>query len=295
MRKFIRAQATLLHWLGWGNRPLGFYIPYRYAGSVSTPGPDSEVSWLRRQLDGQLPAFMTFLEFIATFRERFATLASADPGNPNRPRFDQDWFPVLDAATAYSMVQWFRPQRIIEVGSGHSTRFMAQAIHDGGMRTHLHSIDPEPRREIDAICTEITRATVEGVPRSRFRELAAGDILFVDCSHIAMPGTDVDYLFTRVFPELAPGVVIHVHDIFLPNGYPREWQWRSYNEQNMLLALLSGGERYETLFPCAFMRRHKDAALNAIGLQRRPGTFEGSYWLRVRDSSAGDWQSMRRQ
>ena len=147
------------------------------------------------------------------------------------------------------MVRTLKPQKIIEVGSGHSTRFMAQAIKDEALSTHLHSIDPQPRREIDQICSKITRATVEGVSLDVFKKLSAEDILFVDCSHIAMPGSDVDYLFTRVFPELAPGVVIHVHDIFLPNGYPKKWSWRSYNEQNFLLAMLSGGDRYETLFP----------------------------------------------
>ena len=65
--------------------------------------------------------------------------------------------PGLDGAMAYAMVRKFKPRRIIEVGSGHSTRFMAQAIEDAQLETELHWIDPQPRREIDEICSKITR------------------------------------------------------------------------------------------------------------------------------------------
>ena len=280
--KFVCAQRTIVHWLGADVRPFGFYIPYRYADSVHAPDEADVVGWLEQDFSKSDKEFLQVLERARAYRVRFQEFATADPQNVHRPRFDQDWFPGLDGAIAYSMVRELKPQKIMEVGSGHSTRFLAQAIQDEGLQTYLHSIDPQPRREIDRLCKQVTRSTVEGVALARFRELSAGDILFVDCSHIAMPGSDVDYLFTRVFPELNPGVVVHVHDIFLPYGYPQQWRWRSYNEQNFLLAVLSGGKRYETIFPCAYMRRKFSTRIDQLGFRAPEGSFEASYWLRVR-------------
>jgi len=71
-----------------------------------------------------------------------------------RPRFNQDWFPGLDGAMAYTLVRYFKPAKIVEVGSGHSTRFLAQAINDGGLRTQLYSVAPQPRADVDTILYE---------------------------------------------------------------------------------------------------------------------------------------------
>ena len=76
---------------------------------------------------------------------------------------------------------------------------------------------------------------------SAFEALVEGDILFIDSSHILMPGTDVDMLFNHVLPGLPRGVLVHVHDVFLPDDYPPEWEWRGYNEQLAVATLIQGG------------------------------------------------------
>ncbi|MFX7914564.1 class I SAM-dependent methyltransferase, partial [Acinetobacter baumannii] len=76
-----------------------------------------------------------------------------------------------------------------------------------------------------------------------FAALAAGDVLFIDSSHVLMPGSDVDLLFNQVLPRLKPGVLVHIHDIFLPDDYPASWGWRGYNEQQGVACLLQGGWR----------------------------------------------------
>lgn len=282
VRRYLRAQQTILNWLGADTvKPMGFYIPYRYASGVHTPSSKRAVPWLLKKLKAQEAQFLALLKEAQEFNSRLKEFRIGSAENVNQPRFNQDWFPGVDGAMAYCMVRKFKPKRIIEIGSGHSTRWMAQAIVDGELSTNLHSIDPEPRREIDAICSKITRNTVEGVKPAVFEKLAAGDILFVDCSHIAMPGSDVDYLFTNIFPLLAKGVVIHVHDIFLPYGYPESWEWRSYNEQNFLLAMLSGGDRYKVLFPNAYARRNLAKATAKLYAPKKQGAFEGSFWMQV--------------
>lgn len=132
------------------------------------------------------------------------------------------------------------PKRIVEIGSGHSTRFMARAIQDGGLATRLDCIDPAPRATLNGLRVDWTKARLETTDYP-FAELGEGDVVFVDSSHILMPGTDLDILFANVLPALKRGVVLHFHDIFLPWAYPESWAWRGYNEQNAVAGLLASG------------------------------------------------------
>ncbi len=114
-----------------------------------------------------------------------------------------------------------------------------------------------------------------------FAELAAGDMLVVDSSHILMPGTDVDLLLNRVLPALPSGVLVHFHDIFLPDDYPAGWAWRGYNEQLGVAALLSGGT-FEPLFAShyATTRLAEAVAGGVVGrLPLQPGARNSSLWL----------------
>lgn len=279
VRRFWKAQSTILHWLGAGTTPYGYYVPYRYAKSIPARN-DFAYSWLKELLDQKRGNFQSLLEECRTHLQRFEDFRSENPDNKNQPRFNNQWFTGLDAAMAYTIVRKWQPSHILEIGSGHSTRFMTQAIRDGGLSTHFHSIDPVPRREIDEVCSEITRAPVDRVPVSTFSKLQRGDILFLDGSHVSLPGTDADYIFGEVFPVLAPGVIVHVHDIFLPWAYPVEWKIRQYNEQNVLLAVL-GGKRFEILFPSQYVRRMKMADSLPITVEK--GAFESSFWMQVTD------------
>jgi hypothetical protein len=276
-RRYLKAQSTVLNWLGAKTTPYGFYVPYRYAKSIQKKG-DFSYSWLKELLDQNRSTFAQCLADLQPYFPRFMDFQKESPQNKNQPRFNNQWFTGLDAAIAYGFVRKWKPSYILEIGSGHSTRFMTQAIRDEGLQTHFHSIDPVPRREIDEICSEITRAPVDRVPVSEFSKLGANDILFLDGSHVSLPGTDADYIFGEVFPILKSGVIVHVHDIFLPWGYPKEWEIRQYNEQNVLLAIL-GGKRFEILFPSHYVRKMKMA--EGLPIPKEVGAFESSFWLKV--------------
>ncbi|MGE3758280.1 MAG: class I SAM-dependent methyltransferase, partial [Pseudobdellovibrionaceae bacterium] len=254
-RKVFEGLATVRSWMGWGGRSQGFFIPYPYASTIPVRDESHKIAWIDEKWRKMAPVFEAEIERACQWNERFGQFAVEDPGNVNQPRFNQGWFPGLDGAMAYHMVRTFKPKKILEVGSGHSTRFMAQAIQDGGLKTFLHSIDPVPRREIDSICTQITRKTVDQISVEELCELESGDMFFIDASHILMPGTDVDYLFAEVLPRLRSGVIVHIHDIFLPLNYPNNWRWRGYNENHAVAIMLGGGNRYEVLMPNAFMRK----------------------------------------
>lgn len=256
-----------------GGKAKGFFIPYRYAATVR---PFSYPT-LEARFAAARDAFIELLAAIDALEPELRRMS----GPPPQPRFDQGWFPRLDAAAAYALVRGLRPKRILEVGSGHSTRFLVRAIADGGLATTLTCIDPAPRAALDGLPVRRLAHLLEEVPEAEFADLAAGDVLFVDSSHVLMPGTDVDRLLNRILPDLAPGVLVHFHDIFLPDPYPVGWAWRGYNEQQAVAALLQGGA-YEIRFASHFVATRLADRL-AIGvvaeLPLLADAPESSLWL----------------
>jgi predicted O-methyltransferase YrrM len=196
---------------------------------------------------------------------------------PPQPRWNQDWFARLDAAAAYAIVRKTAPRRIVEVGSGHSTRFLARAVADGNLQTKITCIDPEPRATLSGLPVELLRSPVQQCGSlDVFDALGPGDILFIDSSHQVKPGSDLEFLLERVLPRLPGGVRLHFHDIFLPDPYPETWAWRRYNEQEAVEALLAGG--YALEFSSHLAGRQK---LNGVlgRLPLTPGALESSFWL----------------
>ncbi len=256
----------------------GFFLPYRYARTL--PGP------------GARPPYAAAEKLFNNCRERFVQVLSdldrlaADLRRiglepPPAPRWSQSWFPRLDAAVAYGLVRRLEPGQIIEVGSGHSTRFLARAVADGGLKTRITAIDPAPRARLDELPIELKRETVQAAGMASFRSLGSGDMLVIDSSHLLMPGSDVDFLLGRVLPEMSDGVWVHIHDIFLPDDYPAEWDWRGYNEQLAVLPLLVGGGwtvRFASRYVASRMPR--DLGRSAVAeLPLAEGAWESSLWI----------------
>jgi predicted O-methyltransferase YrrM len=268
-RRLTMGLATLL------GRKRGFFIPHRYAGAVEPCAYPA----LEAYLAARVPAFESVLADIEAQAEQLGQMRGPAP----QPRFDQGWFPTLDAAAAYAMVGRARPARIVEVGSGHSTRFLARAIADAGLDTEIACIDPAPRATLQGLPVRWIEAVVQQAPATLFEGLQAGDVLFVDSSHILMPGTDVDWLLNRILPALAAGVLVHFHDVFLPDPYPEAWAWRGYNEQQALAPLLHG-QAYACLFASHYVRTRLSERLARGPLARlpRPAAPESSLWLQKR-------------
>jgi len=216
---------------------------------------------------------LAWIEDLAEDLERIG----AEP--PPAPRWHQDWFPRLDAAAAYAIVRMTRPRRIVEVGSGHSTRFLARAVRDGSLGTQITAVDPQPRASIRGLALDWRAHPVQAADPALFGSLEASDILFIDSSHQAKPGSDVEFLLGEALPRLAKGVRIHFHDIFLPDDYPDTWAWRRYNEQQAVAALLADGYTAE-------FSSHQAASGSLSGVLARlplaPGAKESSLWLRKR-------------
>jgi hypothetical protein len=252
----------------------GFFIPHRYAGAVEP----CAYPVLEARLATCVPAFQSVLAEIESHAARLERLRGPAP----EPRFDQEWFPRLDAAAAYAMVCRARPARIVEVGSGHSTRFLARAIGDEALECELLCIDPAPRAALRGLPVRWIEDVVQRAPETYFQRLQPGDVLFVDSSHVLMPGSDVDWLLNRVLPGLSSGVLVHFHDVFLPDPYPAAWAWRGYNEQQALAPLLHGGA-YACLFASHYVATRLPDRLAHGVLARLPhiaAAPESSLWLK---------------
>lgn len=205
---------------------------------------------------------------------------------PPGPRYTvrNRMFGPADAAVYRAMLHHLRPRRIIEVGCGNSTAVALDEAEAAGIPdVEITCIDPFPRalqqmlRQGDACRISIVARPAQTVPLDQYRRLAAGDVLFVDSSHVAKAGSDVIWLVLHVMPTLAPGVVVHVHDVFWPFEYPVAWlrQHRDWNESYLLRAFLIGNESWEILlFPSWLWQCHPGR------LPQQIATEPGSIWLR---------------
>ena len=228
----------------------------------------------------------SFRAVLAAAERHAADLGRILRGGPGlvgeRPaRFAQDWFPRLDAVAAYALVREVRPARILEVGCGHSSRFMAQAIADGRLATALTCVDPSPRAPLAGLPLRHAARPFGPQDADAAAAFAAGDVVFIDSSHVVAPGGEVDRLLLDVLPRLPAGALVHVHDVFLPDGYPAAWAGRRYNEQTAVGALLGGGG-YEIVFASRYVATRTDLLAGTFveTLPLAPGAPEVSLWLR---------------
>jgi len=207
--------------------------------------------------------------------------------NTNEVYWQNDYLPGLDLVFLYALVKEYKPAKILEIGSGHSTAVMRKAIVDGHLTTKIRCIDPHPRRILKSLADEVIPVALEDLKEMElFSMLVPGDILFFDGSHISLPNSDVTVFFMEILPKLAPGVIVQIHDIYLPFDYPIEMARRGYNEQYLLAQLLRFGwpDKIEILFPAYWISRQEAFQKEmTVGLwDHLPNQIEkhgGSFWF----------------
>jgi predicted O-methyltransferase YrrM len=215
----------------------------------------------------------------------------------------------IEAQALHGVVRHFRPRKIVEVGSGVSTVCAARAIERNaaeGYSCALTCIEPHPSAQLLGMVARtrgmsIRASRVQSVGVDAFTELEKNDILFVDSSHVVRVGGDVNYLVLEVLPLLEPGVLVHVHDIFLPYDYQPDvldtfFHW---NETSLVRAFLAFNDRYRILFCMSHLHHSRRTALEATfpdyrpallerGLATKAGSsgrhFPSSLWLQVADA-----------
>lgn len=195
---------------------------------------------LNRILASGLDRYAGHLRSFEPFFDELAAIPLHGQHSPE-PCWLHPWLVGMDTVTLYSFTRVRRPLRYVEVGSGQSTKVVARARRDASIEMEITSIDPQPRSEVDALCDRLVRLPLEKVDLNKcFGGLGSGDIVFFDGSHRVLPNSDCVAFFLDVLPSLPPGVLVGVHDIWLPDDYPEPFLEFWWSEQYLLAALLLG-------------------------------------------------------
>jgi predicted O-methyltransferase YrrM len=229
--------------------------------------------------------------FVAQFKDEYERLPRTRTPTPHQYYVNNGTFESVDGEILYCMIRHFKPRKIFEIGSGNSTFLSAQAVlknkGEDGVAGELVAFEPYPNRVLRAGFPGLSRLVetrIQEVPLSEFDKLADGDILFIDSSHVLKIGSDVHYEYLDVLPRLRTGVIVHIHDIFLPAEYPKDLVLKArnfWNEQYLLQAFLAFNESFEILWAGSYMHlKHPDELASAFSSYERSKTWPGSFWLR---------------
>ena len=201
-------------------------------------------------------------------------------GFPEEFDFYNDQFPPLDALTYWHFLK--TAKKVIEIGCGYSTLLPFKADKD------ITAVDPEPRVMYPEI--PYFEKRVQDIPIKNLTCLEANDILFIDSSHIFSDGSDVKYLIEEVLPKLKKGVLIHFHDYFHEDGYPREWsekpEMKDWNENEHVLKLIQSGQYTVLAINYEISKHHNDKLLKAYpsvptDITQNLGAVKGaSLWIK---------------
>jgi len=196
-----------------------------------------------------------------------------------------------DSEYLYNMIRHFKPKKLIEIGSGHSTLMAREAMQRNKVDDNSYTcdhicIEPFENAWLEKTGIQIVRKLVEETDLSLYQGLEAGDILFIDSTHMVRPQGDVLFEYLEILPLIKPGVVIHIHDIFTPKDYLNEWiedECRFWNEQYILEAFLSNNKDFRIIGATNYLMHNHYQEFSAKcpvlkkqhegGETREPGSF----------------------
>ena len=227
--------------------------------------------------------FRDVLSVLGHHLREFDPPAESAPGSYYAPNQGYDG---LDGALLWAIVRHHRPAQVLELGSGHSTLLIREALLANGGDSRHTVIDPFPRAEdlgpVEGYDLQLRSAGDVGT--DEFAALQSGDLLFVDTTHTVKVGSEVNHIVLEGFPHLAPGVLVHVHDIFLPHEYPRHfvedlgYHWA---EQYLLQAFLAFNDEFEILLPAHWVAASERELVEAM--LRVPVGDPTAFWFRRRE------------
>ncbi len=222
------------------------------------------------------------------YKEQFWVIKdSSIEKDPIKPAWNNGFLPGLDIIAIYTILAKYKPSKYIEIGSGNSTKVAYKAKKELGLSTKIISIDPMPRAEIDSLSDEVHRKPFENLGFDIVDQLEENDILFVDNSHRILPNSDSMVFYMEILPRLKKGVIVHIHDIYLPYDYPQFMCDRAYSEQyGLAMYLLANPKKYKTIFPNYFVSEDKELSsiLSPIwdgDSMKNVERHGGSFWIRI--------------
>lgn len=246
--------------------PGHFYSPIPDAGCEVVDRGELALPGIELNVEGQLAAIEAMSAYYAEspFPEH--------PTEGHRFHLDNRYFTGGDAIVLYGMLRWLQPRRVIEIGSGYSSAAMLDvAERFPQVAPHFTFIEPYPAslrarlRSDDLERNTLLVREAQAIDPALFETLETGDILFIDSSHVLKTASDVHFLLFEVLPRLAPGVVLHFHDVPWPFEYPPVWlrERRAWNEAYALRAFLQFNRAFEILCFNDYLARHHRELLAA--------------------------------
>lgn len=201
--------------------------------------------------------------------------------------FKNNSFESGDAEYWYNLIRLKKPRRIIEIGSGNSTKMARLAIKanketDPPYQCEHVCIEPYEMPWLEKLGVAVLRKKVEDLEISFFQQLEAGDILFIDSSHMIRPQGDVLFEYLEVIPTLKPGVIVHIHDIFSPRDYLKSWiidDVKFWNEQYLLEAFLSCNKEWKIIGALNLLRHNHFELLREKCPKLTPDREPGSFYM----------------
>jgi hypothetical protein len=234
-------------------------------------------------------SYRAFLETALSFKENIWTIVDNKLETDGaKPGWNNEFLPGLDMIGIYTMLATIKPKKYVEIGSGNSTKVAYKAKNEQQLATEIISIDPQPRAEIDNLADTVIRQPFETIDINwLIHLLEENDILFVDNSHRILPNSDAMVFFLEILPRLKKGVIVQLHDIFLPYDYPSFMCDRFYSEQyGLAIYLLANPKKYEPIAPNYFMSEDKALADTIAPIWEHPNLTNverhgASFWLRI--------------
>lgn len=227
----------------------------------------------------------------APYKEEYSKFSNKKTDLNHEFHFNNGVFERVDAEVLHCMIRHKKPKQIIEIGSGYSTLISAAACEinkrKNGVTCNFTAIEPFPNelfKKHPPGLSRLIRKHLQDVDMALFTSLKKDDILFIDSSHVLKTGSDVQLIYLEIIPRLAPGVIIHIHDIFLPAEYPDEWireEHVFWNEQYFLQAFLSFNDSFEIIWAGSFMHlKYPDKLSKYFPGYSPENCLPGSFWIR---------------
>jgi len=240
-------------------------------------------------IDAHRTQYEIILDKVLSYSDQIQKIKkSKEESNLLNPTWNNGFLPGLDIMGIYTMIADLKPKKYIEIGSGNSTKVAFKAKNEQGLDMEIVSIDPQPRAEIDQLADKILRTPFENTNfKFIIDELNENDILFIDNSHRILPNSDSLVFYLELLPYLKKGVVVHIHDVYLPYDYPQFMCDRFYTEQyGLAICLLSNSQKYHPLLPNYFISEDVSLSRRIAPIWehenlRNVERHGGSFWFSV--------------
>jgi len=259
-----------------------YYEPqFDFRGTKQSKSPTRTLTGIDWNVDKQLELLSQFI-----YADELADIAEVKTGKLDF-HLKNGVFESGDAEYWYQLIRAKKPNRIIEIGSGHSTLMAMKATRrnreqDPNCVCEHVCVEPYENLWLESVGISVVREKVEDLMLSFFSQLGENDILFIDSSHMIRPRGDVLFEFLELLPSLKKGVVVHVHDIFSPNNYPKDWvegQVRFWNEQYLLEAFMSHNTSWEVIGALNFLHHKFYDRLKSVAPFLTPDREPGSFYI----------------